>query len=218
MTPVIPAARGGARKAKYVFTLWGETYTVSQVAKVLNISRALLNGVIRRNKDKTLDEVLEIVIKRDTHNRLRKKYPCEYQTYYSMLARAKDKDNSHYGGRGIKVCDRWLGDDGFVNFMHDMGPRPVVIIKNKSVFSIDRIDVNKDYSPENCRWADNATQSRNRTDNRYVMYKGERMCISDACKKAGLKRTTVLERIKKGASVNEALTTLLGEWTCPQTK
>lgn len=218
MTPVIPAARGGTRKAKYVFTLWGETYTVSQVAKILNVSKALLNGVISRNKDKTSDEVLEIAIKRDIHNHLRKKYPYEYKTYYQILARANDKNNPHYGGRGIKVCNRWLGDDGFVNFMHDMGPRPVVIIKNKSVFSIDRIDVNKDYSPENCRWADNATQSRNRTDNHYVMYKGERMCISDACKKAGLKRTTVFERIKKGASVDEALTMPLGEWTCHKTK
>lgn len=218
MTPAIPAARGGSRRAKYVFTLWGEAYTVSQVAKVLNMPRALLNGVIRRNKDKTLDEALEIAIKRNIHNRLRKKYPYEYQTYYSMLARVKDKNNSHYGGRGIKVCNRWLGDDGFVNFMHDMGPRPVAIIKNKSIFSIDRINVNKDYSPENCRWADNSTQSRNRTDNRYVMYKGERMCISDACKKAGLKRTTVFERIRKGASVEEALITPLGEWTCHQTK
>lgn len=59
-----------------------------------------------------------------------------------------------YGGRGIRICDRWSGVDGYSNFLDDMGERP----ENKS---LDRIDVNGDYEPRNCRWSDYSLQSFN---------------------------------------------------------
>lgn len=79
-----------------------------------------------------------------------------YRTWESMIQRCTNKKTSRYhryGGRGIKVCDRWQGKDGFVNFLADMGERP-------KGTSIDRIDNDGNYEPSNCRWADLETQTR----------------------------------------------------------
>lgn len=84
----------------------------------------------------------------------------EYFTYKQMLSRCYDKNAAgyeHYGGRGIKVCERWLeaGDKGLTNFIQDMGERP-------EGTTLDRISVNGDYTPTNCRWASPEIQSFNK--------------------------------------------------------
>ncbi len=84
----------------------------------------------------------------------------EYYTWRAMRRRCLSPKHQHYdlyGGRGIKVCARWSND--FLAFLTDMGPRP------SPQHSIDRIDVNGNYEPSNCRWATHKEQSRNKRDN-----------------------------------------------------
>lgn len=85
--------------------------------------------------------------------------PREWNSYRSMKNRClckTDKNYPRWGGKGIKICDRWLGPDGFCNFLNDMGRRP-------EGATLDRINNSLGYSPENCRWAD-MWQQRANTD------------------------------------------------------
>lgn len=99
----------------------------------------------------------------------RSQYPEEYKAWEGARQRCYVKTNrayKNYGGRGIKMCDRWLEKPyGFSNFMEDMGPKPSYERTPRGgnpVWSLDRIDYDGDYCPENCRWADWVTQAGNR--------------------------------------------------------
>jgi hypothetical protein len=82
----------------------------------------------------------------------------EYNSWQAMRQRCLDPNNKHYGARGITVCDRWQGENGFENFYADMGEKP----EPKHLYSIDRINNDGHYEPGNCRWATAAEQTRNR--------------------------------------------------------
>jgi len=100
-----------------------------------------------------------------------------YQTYFSMHDRCEREKNTNYknyGGRGIKVCEEWSGKDGFYNF-HKWAQ------KNnwRPGLTIDRIDNNKGYSPDNCRWATHAEQLRNRRNTLLFDYLGMKLTIRE---------------------------------------
>ena len=84
---------------------------------------------------------------------------------------------SSYGGRGIKVCERW---EKFENFLEDMGHPP-------KGMTLDRIDTNGNYEPINCQWANSWHQRRNTNRNRFITYRGETLCMADWAKKLSMK-------------------------------
>ena len=117
-----------------------------------------------------------------------------------MKSRCYNKNHSKYdsyGGRGIKVCDRWLEDS--VNFYADMGPRP------SQKHSLDRIDVNGDYCPENCRWATPKEQGNNRRNNHKVLHNGEEKTLSEIETELGLNYNILSYRINQNWSIEDAI-------------
>lgn len=107
-----------------------------------------------------------------------------------------DKDFSLYGGRGIKVCERWLD---VRNFARDMGEKPAGC-------SLDRIDPDGNYSPENCRWATPAQQGANKRTNRIIEHDGQRLHMAEWCRRLNVKPSTVINRINSGMDPSLALT------------
>jgi hypothetical protein len=121
----------------------------------------------------------------------------EHVAWQNMRNRCYDSSNKSfdgYGGRGITVCDRWNPSNGgsFENFLSDMGKRP------GKGFSVDRIDNDNSYGPDNCRWADRKTQARNTRRNVFVNYKGQKMTKAEAMEVSGVAKYTVDARIKRG--------------------
>ncbi len=101
-----------------------------------------------------------------------------------------------YGGRGITVCERWRD---FVAFLEDMGERP-------DGLTLDRIDNNAGYSPENCRWATPKQQARNKRDKRLLTLNGETRSVTEWAEKLGVERDNLWSRLHIGWTVEEALT------------
>lgn len=125
-----------------------------------------------------------------------------YRCWASMKNRCYNsndyKNYSEYGARGIKVCDRWLGGNGFWNFVEDMGDRP-------DGCSLDRIDSNGDYSPENCRWATPKEQAYNRRNNLVFVIDGKKYNTEEAAKKLGKHPETLRLRVRHGMSNEDIL-------------
>ena len=107
-----------------------------------------------------------------------------------------------YGGRGIRVCDEWLSDfESFYKWSIQNGWEPGL--------SIDRIDNDGNYCPENCRWADGFTQANNSSHNHVIEYCGEKMTCTQWAHRIGIKPSTLNARLRSGWSVEKALTTPL---------
>ena len=116
---------------------------------------------------------------------------------YKSWAEMKYRCGRKEGYKNISYCKRW---DKFENFLQDMGERPPNC-------SLDRINVNGNYEPLNCRWANNHVQAINKTNSRYLTFKGETRHISEWAVLTGIKRTTISARILDyGWSVEKSLT------------
>lgn len=138
---------------------------------------------------------------RTTHGKSKTKL---YNVWFDIKRRCynpKRENYKDYGGREIKICDEWKNNfEKFYNWANENG--------YKEGLSIDRIDVNGDYEPKNCRWVDNYTQANNKTNNFLITYNGETHTATEWSKIVGIKATTILHRIKKyGWSIEKALNT-----------
>jgi len=115
-----------------------------------------------------------------------------------MLSRCKNKKSKsykNYGGRGIKVCKRW---ETYELFRDDVKLAMIKHIEeNNGNTSLDRINNDRDYSPENCRWATSKEQCRNKRGNQNITYNGKTQCISAWCEQLGLPYYVISQRIKK---------------------
>jgi hypothetical protein len=120
-----------------------------------------------------------------------------YQTWQSMKARCLNSNNPNfadYGGRGIKVCDQWMHN--FNQFAKDMGERPVG-------YSIDRINNDGDYTPQNCKWSTRKEQQQNRRITHKITIEGKQYFISDIAHQYNFKWMTIFNRAKTAKTFNE---------------
>jgi hypothetical protein len=135
----------------------------------------------------------------------RQEHPL-YRSYVAMRQRCNnpnDKSYKNYGGRRIKVCKRWDNvENGFPNFLEDMGERP-------EGYSLDRIDNDGDYTPENCKWATRTEQQNNRRSNRLITINGRTRTFTQWVREQGC--TTVRQAghrfYDKGWSIERTLQT-----------
>lgn len=145
-------------------------------------------------------------VKRFTkHGASHKKGSSTYNSWVSMRQRCRgtgsERNKECYADRGISICERW---SAYENFLSDMGERPTGM-------TLDRINNDAGYYPENCRWATIETQSRNRRSTILVRVNDEWMCLKDACEKTGTKYGTAKERIRRGMTSEEAVETPVAE-------
>jgi hypothetical protein len=133
----------------------------------------------------------------------------EYTAWNNMRSRCGNPKNSKYhdyGGRGIKVCERWL--NSFENFLSDIGPKPASIGRS---ISLERADNDKGYEPGNVAWATVIKQANNRRSSRFIEHGGEIHTMAEWEALAGLKRGTLYARLKKGWSIERALGAVSGK-------
>jgi hypothetical protein len=126
----------------------------------------------------------------------------EYRAWRGMNERCYYEQGVRYmayGGRGIRVCQAWLGPVGFQTFLIDMGRKP------SPRHSLDRIDVNGHYEPGNCRWATDALQRRNRRNSRLITYNGFTRTLGEWAAIIGVGRSSLSERLDRW-SIDRALT------------
>jgi len=121
-----------------------------------------------------------------------------YIAWQSMKWRCSNRkatDYKDYGGRGIKVCDRWK--NSFESFLEDMGEKP------SKRFSIDRIDNNGDYKPFNCKWSTQIDQQNNRNNNRKITINGETKNLIQWCRHFDVPQSTAWNRLDRGVPLEE---------------
>lgn len=123
-----------------------------------------------------------------------------YKAWQSMKMRCTNPNNhnyENYGGRGIKLCEEWREFTPFKEWALNNG--------YDDTLTIDRIDVNGNYEPSNCRWTTIAVQNNNKRNNRFVTYNGRTQTVSQWAEELNINRDTIYTRLNRGWSEERAL-------------
>lgn len=145
--------------------------------------------------------------------------PRLYGVWFDMRRRCKSPSHhayEHYGARGISVCEEWSSFNAFAEWAYSNGYDNNA---PKGKCTIDRIDNDSGYSPENCRWVDMKVQGNNKRTNVSITYNGETLNLSEWADKVGVNVRTLISRIyRDGWSIEKALTTPIKEKEKPKYK
>lgn len=161
------------------------------------LGRSLRGGQTKSCGCLQKEKLIKVCTKHGKHN----------SRLYSIMENMKrrcysvnDKRYKNYGGRGIKICDEWKND--FMNFYN-------WAMNNgyKDDLTIDRIDVNGNYEPSNCRWVTIKEQARNTTANKFITYNGLTFCVAEWAEKTGLSQRCINGRLYRGWDIERTLTT-----------
>ena len=165
------------------------------------IAYTLLQGAVRPVKSCGCKRIDLLRAAQTTHGASVESSPLypTFISWQSMLWRCYNvnrNDYPSYGGRGIVVCKRWRS---FTAFLEDMGSKPTGM-------SLGRINNNKGYSPDNCRWETVKEQARNKRTNTVLLFKGKKRTLIECSEMTGIQRSTIGKRLEAGWSVSDSLT------------
>ena len=194
------------RKCPVCLKAYMKTYNEKNKEHILDRQREYYKAnkeAIRQYESERRKNPERIEAKRADYQRNRDRYRKKMRNYRArnsekfiyraMLDRCLNEKSTgykNYGGRGITVCDRWRGLEGFINFQLDVGPRP------SSKHSLERRDVNGNYDPGNCCWATPEEQGGNKRTSVRVTYKGKTKCLRAWSREFGVRYGTLHSRLQ----------------------
>lgn len=162
--------------------------------------KSICGKELRNSKTKSCGCYNREVFCHKTHGQRHTKIYNVWRNMRDRCFNPKRVGYKNYGGRGITVCEEWRNDFqpfyDYVSKLEHFG---------EGGYTLDRINVNGNYEPGNVRWATDAQQRRNRTDNHYIKINGEQMILSDVAKLAGVTASTIYKRISLGADSEQML-------------
>lgn len=158
-------------------------------------------------------DVLAVTRERTDHSKHGKRHTRIYNVWLTMKQKCFNPNNrefKRYGGRGIVVCAEWRDDfQAFYDWAMANGYKEEIQPNGKNKWTIDRIDVNGNYEPSNCRWVEMLIQSNNKRDNHLIAYDGETLTLAQTSKKYGIPRKVLSDRLHSGWDIEEAIKTPL---------
>jgi hypothetical protein len=166
-------------------------------------TKSLVAGVsLRKGHTKSCGCLKEEIsrIKSTKHGKSRSRLYNIYIDIYKRCCIPENKFYKDYGGRGIRICDEWSGENGLDNFYKWSMENGYT-----KELTIDRIDVNGNYEPKNCRWATRKEQQNNKRNTIYVTINGTTKAIADWAEESGIRRGIIYGRIKMGWKEDDLL-------------